>query len=43
MMWFYCWCEENPDADWKSFSMALMRKFGAQMKYLTEADESMIV
>ncbi|GAU28988.1 hypothetical protein TSUD_391890 [Trifolium subterraneum] len=30
MMWFYYWCEENPDADWKTFSMAMMRQFGAQ-------------
>jgi hypothetical protein len=32
MMWFYYWCEENPDADWKSFSMAMIRKFGAPME-----------
>ncbi|CAJ2654089.1 unnamed protein product [Trifolium pratense] len=36
MMWFYYWCEENPDADWKTFSMAMMRQFGAQVEYLTE-------
>ncbi|CAJ2645212.1 unnamed protein product [Trifolium pratense] len=34
MMWFYNWCEENPDADWKTFSMAMIRQFGAE--YLTE-------
>jgi hypothetical protein len=28
MMWFYYWCEENPDADWKTFSIALVRRFG---------------
>jgi hypothetical protein len=39
MMWFYYWCEENPDADWKSFSTAMMRQFGAQMEYLTETHD----
>ncbi|MCI31440.1 neurobeachin-like protein, partial [Trifolium medium] len=29
MCWFYYWCEENPDANWESFSMALIKKFGA--------------
>jgi hypothetical protein len=28
MMWFYYWCEENPDADWKTFSIALGSRFG---------------
>ncbi|PNX58766.1 hypothetical protein L195_g051078 [Trifolium pratense] len=35
-MWLYYWCEENPDADWKTFSMAMMRQSGAQVEYLTE-------
>lgn len=32
MMWFYYWCKENLDLDWKSFSRAMIRRFGAQMK-----------
>ncbi|CAI8588795.1 unnamed protein product [Vicia faba] len=31
MLWFYYWCEENPDADWNSPSMTMTREFGAQM------------
>ncbi|PNX70552.1 hypothetical protein L195_g057507, partial [Trifolium pratense] len=27
LMWFYYWCEENPDADWKTFSMAMIEAF----------------
>ncbi|CAJ2668540.1 unnamed protein product [Trifolium pratense] len=30
MMWFYYWCEENPDAEWESFSKAMMVRFGTQ-------------
>lgn len=32
MLWFQPWCQENFDANWTSFSIALMRRFGAQMK-----------
>jgi hypothetical protein len=32
MMRFYSWTQENVDADWKSFSIALIRRFGCQMK-----------
>ncbi|MCI55287.1 hypothetical protein A2U01_0076537 [Trifolium medium] len=27
-MWFQSWCLENLDADWETFSIALMRRFG---------------
>ncbi|CAJ2657021.1 unnamed protein product [Trifolium pratense] len=37
MMWFYYWCEENPDADWKAFSIAMIIQFGAE--YLTETHD----
>ncbi|CAJ2633770.1 unnamed protein product [Trifolium pratense] len=30
MMWFYYWCEENPDAEWESFSKAMIVRFGTQ-------------
>jgi len=33
MFWFYFWCQENPETDWKSFSMAMIRKFGAHIDH----------
>ncbi|RHN65949.1 hypothetical protein MtrunA17_Chr3g0085491 [Medicago truncatula] len=36
LLWFYHWCQENPDADWKSFSMAMIKEFGAQMEHSTD-------
>lgn len=36
LLWFYSWCQENPDADWKSFSMAMIREFGAHMEHPTD-------
>ncbi|MCI52275.1 neurobeachin-like protein, partial [Trifolium medium] len=38
MMWFYYWCEENPNADWNSFSIAMIREFGAQMVQNQESE-----
>ncbi|PNX54720.1 hypothetical protein L195_g048341, partial [Trifolium pratense] len=38
MMWFYYWCEENPDADWNSFSIAMIREFGVQMVQNQESE-----
>ncbi|MCI64929.1 pentatricopeptide repeat-containing protein, partial [Trifolium medium] len=35
-MWFYCWCEENPDADWESFSTAMVERFGTQSEHSQE-------
>ncbi|GAU44660.1 hypothetical protein TSUD_204400 [Trifolium subterraneum] len=32
MLWFISWNQEHVDADWKSFSRAMIRRFGAQMK-----------
>jgi hypothetical protein len=28
MLWFHSWCQENLDADWETFAIALMRRFG---------------
>jgi hypothetical protein len=28
MLWFHSWCVENLDADWETFAIALMRRFG---------------
>jgi hypothetical protein len=28
MLWFYSWTQENIDADWKSFSITLIIRFG---------------
>ena len=27
MLWFYNWCQDNPDSDCESFSIALMKRF----------------
>ncbi|CAJ2648719.1 unnamed protein product [Trifolium pratense] len=32
MLWFISWNEEHVDADWKSFSRAMIGRFGTQMK-----------
>lgn len=32
LLWFTYWCQENMDADRKSFSIALVRRFGAKIE-----------
>ena len=27
MHWFYIWSQKNPDSDWESFSIALIKRF----------------
>ncbi|CAJ2648470.1 unnamed protein product [Trifolium pratense] len=36
MLWFISWNQEHVDADWKSFSRAMIGRFGAQMKQSSE-------
>ncbi|PNX80534.1 hypothetical protein L195_g036538, partial [Trifolium pratense] len=36
MLWFIYWNQEHVDADWKSFSRAMIGRFGAQMKQSLE-------
>ncbi|MCI54514.1 neurobeachin-like protein, partial [Trifolium medium] len=45
LLWFYFWTQENPDVDWKTFSIALVRRFGKRNygvveEKLIEKDES---
>jgi hypothetical protein len=46
MLWFHSWCMENLDADWETFAIALVRRFGKRNygvvveEKLTEEDES---
>jgi hypothetical protein len=41
MMWFYSWTQENLDADWKTFSIALVRRFGKR-NYGVVVEEKLI-
>lgn len=34
MLWFQSWCLENLDADWETFTIALMERFRSQKKTL---------
>jgi len=45
LVWFHSWCQEDLDADWETFTIALLRRFrrgnygGAVEKQLTEEGE----